>query len=119
MPTFSPNPRRPDDDSLIRGRNGFTKRIVHLLVQWTPTCSRMRHLISEEMDRTLPGSMRLRMRLHYFVCCYCERYKVDLLYLRSVLQHTHEHVHELADTNLATEAKQSMKTVLCAEVDSA
>ena len=119
MPAVNANPRRPDDDSLIRGRNWLTKRLVHLLVRWTPRCSEMRYLISEGMDHRLPRFTRGRMRVHYLICCYCEHYEVDLYYLRSVLKHAHEKVDEMSDAELTPEAKQTMKKVLRTEIDAA
>lgn len=116
MPANNANPRRRDDHSLIQGCNAFTLWIVRLSARWTPTCSRMTRLISDEMERPLPWLARLKMRAHYVVCCYCEDYKRDLRHLRFALRHAHEHVGELSDARLAPEVKQKIKEVLRAGI---
>ena len=62
MPLEDPNPRTPDDDSLIKGGNWLSKRIENYIARVTPACTEMTHLLSEEMDHPLPWSTRFKMR---------------------------------------------------------
>jgi hypothetical protein len=112
MPEIDPNPRTPDDDSLFQGGNWFSRKMVHLIDQLTPKCTEMTHLISEEMDHPLPFFTRLKMRVHYLMCCYCERYKNNLHYMRSAFRSLHEHVDELSTAALSAETKERLKQTL-------
>jgi hypothetical protein len=112
VPERVPNPRTPEDDSLIKGNNWFSGKLVDLVVHHTPTCTQMTRLISEEMDRPLPWFTRLKMRVHYLVCCYCEHYKEDLHYLRTVLRSVHERLETTSTEILPAEVKQRLKDAL-------
>lgn len=84
MLASDPNPRTPDDDSLVQGRNWLSARLESLLFAITPSCGEMTRLISMSLDR--PPGFRgwLRLRLHYLICCYCSRYERHLRGLRRV-----------------------------------
>ncbi len=103
------NPRPPDDDSFFKGDSWFSGKIVLLLASLTPSCQTVIHLLSEEMDRPLPWLTRVRLRIHFLFCCYCERYNNQLHFLRKVLRHS-----DLADAlgsgpALSLEAKLKLK----------
>jgi hypothetical protein len=118
MPEDPLNPRRDDDDSLFQRKNWFSDKIVDFLADWTPKCTEMTHLISEEMDHSLPWRIRFKMRAHYLMCCYCENYKNNLYYIRSLLQHLQDHLSELSVPTLSLEEKERMKRVLRNEAGS-
>ena len=112
MPAEDPNPRTPDDDSLIQGKNWFTNKIVNLIVQLTFKCDEVTHLLSEEMDHPLPWFTRFKMRVHFLVCCYCERYKENLQYLRKFSHSFPLMAHDASGEDLPPEAKVRLKQVL-------
>lgn len=48
----------------------------------TPNCAEMSKLASQALDRRLPLRLRLKMRLHYLICRWCQRYAKQLRFLR-------------------------------------
>jgi len=112
MPLEDPNPRAPDDDSLIKGGNWLSKRIEAFIARATPSCVEMTHLLSEEMDHSLPWFTRLKMRVHFLMCCYCRRYKESLHYLRNVFRSSAASADTLSSERLSPEARERLKQVL-------
>lgn len=112
MPEEDPNPRTPDDDSLIQGKNPVTQKVAEVIFRNTPTCAQMTRLISKELDHPLPLATRLRMRIHFLACCYCERYKRNLRFLRFFLLSSSKHLDEISNETLSPEAKERLKTSL-------
>jgi len=60
--------------------------ITTFLARITPTCKDVAALSSESMDRTLPWSTRVTLRLHYWICEGCARYRRQLLTVREALR---------------------------------
>ena len=114
----NPNPRPPDDDSLIQGKNWFTGKIVDLIVRHTFKCDEMTHLLSEEMDRPLPLLTRVKMRVHFVMCCYCERYKDNLHFIRRVLRSAEPNIGDGSEAVLPPVVKAHLKQVLRDESNS-
>ncbi len=50
---------------------------------WMFNCKDVSMMVSESMDRKLPLHRRLLMTAHLFMCKYCNRFKKQLLILRS------------------------------------
>ena len=89
--------------------------IVGWLIRITPPCKDMTRLLSEAMDRPLPFGIRVRMRLHFLICKWCERYKNQLLFLRQALRRNpYELESEIpaSSTPLSPEAKDRLKRVI-------
>jgi hypothetical protein len=42
----------------------------------------MTRLISEGLDRRLPWTLRFRVRLHLLLCVSCDRFRLQVLFLR-------------------------------------
>ena len=83
MPDDDPyNPSPIGNPSVLARRNWWQTRLVILIGRHTPKCREMVRLLSQEMDRPLPLSMRIRKRFHYLICCWCQRYEEHLKYLR-------------------------------------
>jgi hypothetical protein len=51
-----------------------------------PTCKEVHRLVSEAMDRDLPLTQRLRVRLHLLICTACSRFERQMALLRSALR---------------------------------
>jgi hypothetical protein len=89
--------------------------IVGWLIRRTPTCKDMTRLLSDAMDRPLPLGTRVRMRLHFLICKWCERYKSQLVFLRQALR---RHPDKLegesapAPPALSSETKDRLKEAL-------
>jgi hypothetical protein len=64
------------------------------------------------MDKELPLIMRLKLRIHYLMCSFCERYAKQLKYMRTVSREFPEKIGEVSDATLPADAKQRMKAAL-------
>jgi len=56
----------------------FPRRAILLIARYTPDCHNMTRLVSQSMDHRLPFSTWARMKLHYMICVWCERYAVQI-----------------------------------------
>ena len=89
--------------------------IVGLFIRITPSCREMTRLLSEGMDRPLPLGIRIKMRLHFLICKWCERYKNQLVFLRQALRRDPDRFEgEVAASSksLSQEAKDRLKQVI-------
>ncbi len=112
MPLEDPNPRTPDDDSLIQGGNWFSAQLGSFICWFSPTCLEMTRLLSEEMDHALPWFTRLKMRVHFLVCCYCKRYMENLHYIRKLFRSLAAHLNQFSSAQLPPEAKARIAQTL-------
>jgi hypothetical protein len=56
--------------------------------------------------------MRMKLRIHYLMCSFCERYMKQLKYIRQVSREFPDKIGEVSDAKLPTEAKQRLKEAL-------
>src|SRR5438034_4793813 len=90
---WAPNPRPGDDASIFQEhRNWFQLQIVLLICRFTPTCPEVTRILSLGMDKQLSLMMRMKLRIHYLMCSFCERYMKQLKYIR---ERSEEHTSEL------------------------
>jgi hypothetical protein len=64
------------------------------------------------MDKELSLITRIKLRIHYLMCSFCERYAKQLKYMRTVAREFPEKVGEVSDATLPADAKQRMKAAL-------
>jgi hypothetical protein len=64
------------------------------------------------MDNQLSLMMRLKLRIHYLMCSFCERYMKQLKYIRQVSREFPEKIGEVSDASLPADAKERMKVAL-------
>ncbi|MCS6288045.1 MAG: zf-HC2 domain-containing protein [Nitrospira sp.] len=64
--------------------------ITTLLAHITLPCKEVTRLASQAMDRPLPWATRLSLRLHYWICDACARYRVQLHTIRQILRRSGE-----------------------------
>ena len=64
------------------------------------------------MDKQLSLMMRMKLRIHYLMCSFCERYMKQLKYIRQVSREFPEKIGEISDATLPAEAKQRLKEAL-------
>jgi len=69
-------------------------------------------ILSLGMDKPLPLSTRIKLRIHYLMCSFCERYAKQLKYMREVSREFPEKIGEVSDAKLPTEAKERLKEAL-------
>jgi len=56
--------------------------------------------------------MRVKLRIHYLMCSFCQRYMKQLKYIRQVSREFPEKIGEVSDATLTEEAKQRLKEAL-------
>ena len=64
------------------------------------------------MDRELSLMMRIKLRIHYLMCSFCERYMKQLKYIRQVSHEFPEKIGDVSDASLPADAKERMKAAL-------
>lgn len=110
---WTPNPRPPDDTSPFQEhRNWLQLRIVLLIVRFTPRCPEVTRILSQSMEHELPRITRIKLRIHYLMCSFCERYAKQLKYMRRVAREFPEKVGEVSNETLPAEAKERLKAAL-------
>ena len=110
--TEDSNPRPPDDTSAIQPNGWLQKMLVWIISQATPKCRDVVRILSEQMDHELPVVMRLKLRLHFLACCWCERYMEQLHDIREAARRFPEHADEAGDPALSPEARSRLNHVL-------
>ena len=113
MPEWTPNPRPPDDTSLLQEHRSWLQlQIVLLICRFTPTCPEVARILSLGMEKELSLMTRLKLRVHFLMCSFCERYMKQLKYMREVAREFPEKIGDVSDANLPEDAKQRMKDAL-------
>ena len=72
----------------------------------TPNCAEMSKLASQRLDRQLPWNLRLKMRLHYLICCWCKRYRTQLQFLHQAVPRLEEHFAVFSPRGLSSDARE-------------
>lgn len=62
--------------------------LIEFVARITPPCTDITRLVSESMDRTLPVSTRITLRLHLMICAGCAEYRRQLQQIRRALHHS-------------------------------
>jgi len=90
--------------------------LVGWLIRITPTCRDIVRLISDDMDHPLPLGTRLKIRVHFLICKWCDRYRRQLLFMRNALR---RHPDRLAGAEppadspgLSSDARERIKRTL-------
>src|SRR5437764_8724555 len=110
---WTPNPRPPDDPSVVQEHRSWLQlQIVLLICRFTPTCPEVIRILSLGMDKKLSLLTRIKLRIHYLMCSFCARYAKQLNYMREVSREFPEKIGEVSDATLPTEAKQRLKEAL-------
>jgi len=106
------NPSPIGNPSVLARRNWFQTQLVIFIGKHTPKCRDMVRILSQSMDQPLPLSMRIKKRIHYLICCWCQRYEEQLRYIRDTARQFPEHANEVSGPLLNEEAKERMKQKL-------
>jgi hypothetical protein len=86
--------------------------LVKFIGKHTPKCREMVQILSQSMDEPLPLTMRIKKRLHFLICCWCQRYAEQLHYLRQTARQFPEHADEGSDAPFSPEARERIKRKL-------
>ena len=92
------------------------KIIQSLKMRWvvwvwnhTPTCAEMSRLASRGLEQPLSLGTRCKMRLHFLICVWCQRYQKHLRLLHRAAPHFDEHLDGVSARGLSAEARQRIK----------
>ena len=55
---------------------------------------------------------RMKLRIHFLMCSFCERYVKQLKYMRDVAHEFPEKIGDVSDATLPSEVKQRLKDSL-------
>ena len=64
------------------------------------------------MDNKLSLLTRMKLRIHFLMCSFCERYVKQLKYMRDVAHEFPEKIGDVSDAILPSEVKQRLKESL-------
>jgi hypothetical protein len=106
------NPPPEGNPSFLARRNRFQTALVKFIGKRTPKCREVVRILSQSMDSKPPLSMRLKLRLHYLICAWCQRYEKQLHGLRKFATSVPDHVDTFSEDTLSTTAKERMKEAL-------
>lgn len=56
--------------------------------------------------------MRVKLRIHYLMCSFCERYMKQLKYVRQVSREFPDKIGEVSKASLSADSKERMKAAL-------
>ena len=112
MPEEPYNPSPIGNPSVLARRNWLQTKLVIFIGKHTPKCREMVRILSQSMDQPMPLTMRIRKRIHYLICCWCQRYEEQLHYMREVARKFPEQADEIPDEKLPAEAKERLKAAL-------
>lgn len=96
----------------IKPTNRLTRAIVMFLARHTPRCHDMTRLISQELETAHPPGTRLRMRLHFWICAWCQRYRDQLRLMRKAMHRCDEQHPPAAAPKLSSDTKDRLKEAL-------
>ena len=108
-----PNPRPPDDTSVFQEHRSWLQlQIVLLICRFTPKCPEVTRILSQGMEKELPLITRIKLRIHFLMCSFCERYMKQLKYIRQVSREFPEKIGEVSNATLPADAKERIKSAL-------
>lgn len=90
-------------------------RFVVWVWNHTPTCAEMARLASESLDKPVTFGQWWRMKLHWVICAWCERYQKHLKFLHQAAPRYDEAVGEVSPRTLSREARHRLKQRLQSE----
>ncbi len=111
------NPSPIGNPSVLARRNWLQTGLVIFIGKHTPKCREMVRILSQSMDEPLSFSMRVKKRLHYLICCWCQRYEEHLRYLRKTAAAFPDHAEQSSDASLSTASKERLKRSLADDED--
>jgi hypothetical protein len=109
------NPSPEGNPSVLARRNRFQTALVKFIAERTPKCREVVRILSRSMDSRLPLSMRIKLRLHYLICAWCQRYEKHLHQLRKLALSVPDHTETFSSDNLSPAAKQRIKEAVGSE----
>jgi uncharacterized protein (DUF2461 family) len=106
------NPSPEGNPSFLARRNRFQTALVRFIGERTPKCREVVRILSQSMDSKLSLTMRIKLRLHYLICAWCQRYEKQLHTLRKFVSSVPDHLDDFSADTLSLTAKERMKEAL-------
>ena len=106
MPEEPYNPSPIENPSVLARRNWWQTMLVKFIGKHTPNCREMVRILSKSMDEPMPLMIRIKKRIHFLICCWCQRYEEQLHYIRETAKKFPEHADEASDVPVSNEAKE-------------
>ena len=103
------NPSPDGNPSFLARRNRFQTALVKFVGKRTPKCREVIRILSQSMDSRLPLSMRVKLRLHYLICAWCQRYEKHLRELRKFAASVPDNTEVFSQDTLSAGATERMK----------
>src|SRR5207247_8818261 len=103
------NPSPIGNPSVLARRNWLQTKLVIFIGKHTPKCREMVRILSRSMDEPIPLIMRIKKRIHFLICCWCQRYQEQLRYIHETARQSPEHADEVPGPPLSYEATPRMK----------
>jgi hypothetical protein len=69
----------------------------------------MTRLVSQSMDHRLPFSTWARMKLHYIICVWCERYAEQIAFVKSAARGFAKNATNSSTETLSPETKKRLQ----------
>ena len=116
MPDEPYNPSPVGNPSVLARRNWWQTMLVKFIGKHTPKCREMVRILSRSMDEPMPLTMRIKKRLHFLICCWCQRYEEHLRYLRETARQFPEHADAASDVPFPPDARERIKQKLANQI---
>jgi hypothetical protein len=82
---------------------------IEFIYRRTMPCKEAMRLLSQGQDRPLSLGARMKLRCHYLICVYCERYGRQLQFMRRAAPELGEKPPQLAGALMPEAMKQQLK----------
>src|SRR5213076_122777 len=112
MAAQSYNPSPIGNPSVLARRNWWQTMLMKFIGKHTLKCREMVRILSQSMDEPMPLIMRIKKRLHFLICCWCQRYEAQLRYIHETSTKFAEHADEASDAEFSAEARERIKQKL-------
>ena len=109
MPEEPYNPSPIGNPSVLARRNWWQTTLVKFIGKHTPKCREMVRILSHSMDEPMSLMMRIKKRLHFLICCWCQRYEEQLRYMRQTARQFPKHADEASDAPLSAEPRERIR----------
>src|ERR1700739_452080 len=106
--SFSP----AENPSPLTGRNWFERLLVGFIANHPPKCGEVIKLLSQSMEVKLPVTTRIKLRFHYLICIWCQRYEKQLRALRKIASSFPERLDACCPETLPDSSKERLKQAL-------
>jgi len=116
MPEEPYNPSPIGNPSVLARRNWWQTMLVKFIGKHTPKCREMVRILSQSMDEPMPLMMRIKKRVHFLICCWCQRYEEHLHYIRKTARQFPEHADEVSGASFPPEVMERIKQKLVEKV---